>query len=238
MPWGMRSGEARFIPGQGAEGKGGAVSACSGPAFSAGSFRRHDHGHLAAFHARVLLYLGDLVEIVAHAHQHVHAEFLMRQLAAAEAHGHFDLVAFLDEFEHAAHLDVVVVVVDAGAQLDLLDLDDLLLLARLVAALLLLVFVLAEIEDLADGGIGVGRYLDQVEAGFARLDESLAAGDDPEHLTSLVHETDPGAEDLFVDARAIFRGRRGKRWSGYLGSPSIVQAGIVLRAPRPPGLNP
>src|SRR5258708_21204170 len=104
----------------------------------------------------------------------------MRQLAAAEAHGHLDLVAFLDEFEHAAHLDVVVVVVDAGAQLDLLDLDDLLLLARLVAALLLLVFELAEIEDLDHRRVGVGGALDATEA---RL-KGTVAGPPPVQHTS------------------------------------------------------
>jgi hypothetical protein len=40
--------------------------------------------------------------------------------------------------------------VDVGAHLDLLDLDDLLVLARLGSLLLVGVFQLAEIEDLAD----------------------------------------------------------------------------------------
>src|SRR5690348_6219114 len=80
-------------------------------------FGRQYHGHLAAFHAWVLFDLGDLVEIAAHPHQHVHADFLMRQFAAAKAHRDLHLVAFLDEFEHAAHLHVVIVVVDARAQL-------------------------------------------------------------------------------------------------------------------------
>ena len=48
-----------------------------------------------------------------------------------------DLVAFFQEARHRAHLDLVVVLVDAGPQLDLLDLDHLLLLARLVLLLLL-----------------------------------------------------------------------------------------------------
>jgi hypothetical protein len=114
----------------------------------------------------------------------------VRELAAAEAHGHFDLIALVDELEHAPHLDVIVVIVDAGAQLDLLDLDDLLLLARLVAALLLFVFVLAEVEDLADGGIGVGRDFDEVEAGLDGLGERLVAGDDSQHLAPFVHQPD------------------------------------------------
>ena len=47
--------------------------------------------------------------------QDLEAELLVHHLAAAEAHGHLDLVAFLEEPRHGAHLDVVVVVVDARA---------------------------------------------------------------------------------------------------------------------------
>ena len=48
------------------------------------------------------------------------------------------------------HLDVVVVVVDVRAELDLLDLDDLLVLAGLGRLLLLVELVFAVIQDLAD----------------------------------------------------------------------------------------
>jgi len=147
-------------------------------------------------------------------HQHVHAEILVRQLAAAEAHGHLDLVALLDELDHRAHLDVVVVLVDAGAQLDLLDLDDLLLLARLVLLLLLLVLELAVVEDLADRGRGGGGNLDQVEAGFGGLFQGFAKRDHPGHLAALVDEADAHGGDLFVDARAVAAGRQINRWSG------------------------
>src|ERR1700730_2452737 len=179
----------------------------TGPPAAHALLRRHHHDHLAAFHAWVLLDLGELVEIVAHAHQHVHAEFLMRQLAAAEAHGHLDLVAFLDEFEHAAHLDVVVVVIDAGAQLDLLDLDDLLLLARLVAALLFLVFELAEIEDLDHRRVSIGGDLDEIEACLEGALQGLAARHDADHLAALIDKADARHADLLVDAWTV-PGRR------------------------------
>jgi hypothetical protein len=57
---------------------------------------------------------------------------------------------------HGLGLDLVVVDVDLRAELDLLDLDDLLLLARLVLLLLLGEAELAVVEDLADGGSAVG----------------------------------------------------------------------------------
>ena len=70
--------------------------------------------------------------------QKIVAELLVGHFAAAEAQRHLDLVAFLEEPLHRAHLHVVVVLVDPGTDLDLLDLDDLLLLARLGRFLLFL----------------------------------------------------------------------------------------------------
>ena len=103
----------------------------------------------------------------------------MRHLAAAEAQGHLDLVAFLEEAAHGAHLDFVIMVVDARAELDLLDLDDLLPLALLGGFLLLEKAEFAEVENFADRRLGVGNDLDEIEPGF--LGKSLRVGeiDDP-----------------------------------------------------------
>ena len=139
----------------------------------------------------------------------------MRHLAAAEAHDDLHLVAVADEFEHGAHLDVVIMIVDAGTQLDLLDLDDLLLLAGSAEALLLLVFVLAEIEDLADGGIGLGGDLDQIEAGFDGAGERLVAGDDPDHIAALIHQAHARRGDFVVDARTVAACSGGGGWSRW-----------------------
>jgi hypothetical protein len=82
------------------------------------------------------------------------------------------------------------VIVDARAEFDFLDLDDLLFLLGLVLFLLFFVFELAEIEDLADRRIGVGRDLDQVEAGFGRHVQSLVATDDAHHLAMFINKAD------------------------------------------------
>src|SRR5262249_51571218 len=93
------------------------------------SARSQHHHHLAAFEARLLLDLGELGGIVAHPVEQLVAQLLVGHLAAAEAQRHLDLVAFLEEALHRAHLHVVIVVVDHRPELDLLDLDHLLLLA-------------------------------------------------------------------------------------------------------------
>ena len=103
-----------------------------------------------------------------------HAELAVGHFAAAEAHRQLDLVALLEELDDLLHLGVIVVVVDVGTHLDLLDLLRLLLLALLVGLLLGLVLVAADIEELGDRRIGAGADLDQVEADFLGLLERFA----------------------------------------------------------------
>ena len=56
--------------------------------------------------------------------------------------------------------------VDAGPELDLLDFDDLLPLARFGGLLLLEKTELAVVEDLADRRRCIGHDLDQIEPGL------------------------------------------------------------------------
>src|SRR5688572_20955730 len=112
--------------------------------------RRQHHHHLPPFEARELLDQADRVEILAHALEQPLAELLVRHLAAAEAQRHLRLVAFLQELDQLAELDLVVALVGAGAELDLLDLDLLLLELGLVRLLLLAVAELAVVHQLAD----------------------------------------------------------------------------------------
>jgi hypothetical protein len=69
--------------------------------------------------------------------QQLQPELLVRHLAAAKAQRHLHLVALFEELQHRAHLDLIIMIVGTGTELDFLDLDDLLLLACLGLALLL-----------------------------------------------------------------------------------------------------
>jgi len=68
------------------------------------------------------------------------------------------------------------VVVDVRPHLDLFDLDDLLMLARLGGLLLVGVFQLAEIEDLDDRRNGIWGDFDEVEPGFFSRQQCLVDG--------------------------------------------------------------
>jgi len=100
------------------------------------------------------------------------------------------------------------VVVDTGTELDLLDLDDLLVLARLGGLLLRLILEAAVVEELADRRDRLRRDFDQVQSRRFGAIERIEEGDDTDVGAFLVDQLDLGnATDLSVDARP-FLGRR------------------------------
>jgi hypothetical protein len=95
------------------------------------------------------------------------------------------------------------VVVDHRPELDLLDLDDLLLLAGFGLFLLLLEAVLAIIQDLADRRHGVGGDLDQIEPGLRGLGQRVCDRDGSEVGTVLVDQVNLANANIFIDALAV-----------------------------------
>ena len=171
-----------------------------------------------------------------HPAKHRHAELAMGHFAAAEAHGDLHLVAFLEELEDLLHLGVIIVVVDVRTHLDLLDLLRLLLLALLVGLFLGLIFVAADIEELGDRRIGVGRDFDQVEADFLRLLERFAREHHAQIFAVFVDHPDLlGLDELVVAGAGELRRRlRSARIGrGYSRSPICCceRATLGARAP-------
>eukprot|EP01035_Chromulina_nebulosa_P014088 gene14087-18643_t len=99
-------------------------------------------------------------------------------------------------------------VIDVRTHLDLLDLDDLLVLARLGRLLLVGVLQLAEIEDLYDGRDRIGRYFDQIEPGLFGEQQCVVDGNIAAVLAFGVDKLDPGNPDITVGARPILGRRR------------------------------
>jgi hypothetical protein len=106
--------------------------------------------------------------------------------------------------------------VDVGAHLDLLDLDDLLLLAGFALLLLFLEFELPVIENLADRRVGVGRDLHEIQPGLGGMLESFFDGDNALHFAFRIDKADGTDGDQFIDTGA-FTDRRSRMtwWSGY-----------------------
>jgi hypothetical protein len=181
------------------------------------------HHHLAAFKLWHLLDLAGITDITGNPVQKLKPKLLVGHFPAAEPQRDLDLVAFLEEFHHRAHLDLIIMGIGSGAELDFLDLDDVLLLARFGLALLRLILVFAKIHDLADRRLGVGRDFDQIKSGFFGHLHGAGWCDHPDIFAISPNQADFGGTNAIIDAWSRFALRRGVvRSAGYGGVPSVV----------------
>ena len=105
-------------------------------------------------------------------------------------------------------------IVDVRAHLDLFDVLRLLRFACRVRLFLRLVFEFADVEELGDGRIGVGRDLHEIEADFGRLLDRLFGIHDAEIFALLIDDAHLLRLNELVMARAVLRrigGTAGKR---------------------------
>src|SRR5258708_1829030 len=162
--------------------------------------RVHDHDHLPTFEQRHALDHAVLLELVAHREEERAAAVGVGHLTSAEADGHLQLVALVQEALGGLDLRLDVVVVDLRRHPDLFPGDGLLLLLGVLGLLLLLVAVLPEIEDLRDRRRRVRRDLDEVPAFALRERERARGRNDAQLGTVGADEADGGDADLVVDA--------------------------------------
>ena len=81
---------------------------------AAALFGREHHQHLAAFHAGILLNLGNVRHIFLHPLQQLHAQLAMRQFTTTKAQGDFHPIAFANEFLDLAHLHIIIMIIEVG----------------------------------------------------------------------------------------------------------------------------
>ena len=143
--------------------------------------------------------VAELLELLGQAHEQLLPALRVHQLAAAEHDRHLHLVLVLQEAHHVALLGLVVVGVDLGPELDLLDVDRALVPARLLGLELELVAVLAEVHDPADRRVGLRGDLDQVEVLLGGVVEGHAQRLDAELLALLVDQAHLIGDDAVVD---------------------------------------
>ena len=171
-------------------------------------FRRKHHVHLLAVEPGHRLHFGELFEIGGKAQQQDFALLLEDDRTAAEEDVSLDLGALFQKVLSVFELEVVVVIVGLGAETNLLD-DHLHLLGLdLLGLFLLLVQELLVVCDAADGGIGLGRNLDQVEFHLVGHAQCIAGGHDDRLLDVVAHQTHLRCRDLVVDAMGILLLRR------------------------------
>ena len=161
--------------------------------------RPDDHDHVTA----VLLGRGldeaEFLDVAGEALQQPEPEFGPGLLASPEHDRHLDLVSLPEEPLDVAPLRPVVMRVDLGPELDLLD-DRLgLVLAGLPGFERGLVFELAVVHKLADRWPCRGRDLDQVEVGLLGQPERITQGNNPYLLAVRADEPYLGNPDALVD---------------------------------------
>jgi hypothetical protein len=120
------------------------------------------------------------------------------------------------------------VAVDVRAHLDLLDLDDLLVLARLGRFLLVGVFQLAEIEDLDDRRLRVWRDFDEVQARLFGGEQCVIDGNIPAIAAVCIDELYAWDSDVAIGARAVFCRRCRFEWSA---NGRVLLKSLTMSAP-------
>src|ERR1043165_9011827 len=86
--------------------------------------RRYHHRHAIPLNVGMrILGSAELLDLIQQAVEHGPAQLHVGHLASAEADRRFDLVAVLQETDDVVLLEIEIVLVDAGAELHLLDHD-------------------------------------------------------------------------------------------------------------------
>ena len=165
-------------------------------------------------------------EVRDHAVQDLATQVRVRHLAPAEHDRDLDLVPPVQEPHDVALLGGVVVLVDLGAELDLLQAGPRLLLAGLLLANVAFVLELAVVHDPAHGRIGLRRDFDEVQIQVTGLAQRLAGVDHPDLLAVGPHQAYLGRPDPVVYARI---GRDPASPPGRRTSTGHALSGPVLR---------
>src|SRR5204863_5314900 len=110
----------------------------------------------------------------------------------------------------------------------LLDLLRLLLLALLGGFLLRLIFIAADVEELGDGRIGVGRDFDQVEPDLGSLLDRFARVHYAQVVAVLIDHPDLLGLDELVVAGTAHR-RRGRHGTARIGRWYSEDSVVVVR---------
>src|SRR5262249_4749328 len=117
----------------------------------AGGFDWADqHMGVAAFQTRLAFHGAIGRQILGEAHEQLLPQIRVSDFAAPELNHGFHAIALLQEADCVLLFEVVIVIVGIGAELELLYLNHVLLLAGIVRLLFLLVLIMAEIDGFGD----------------------------------------------------------------------------------------
>jgi hypothetical protein len=134
------------------------------------------------------------------AFQQAYAKFLVGHFAAAEAQGNLRFVAFMQELDQVAQLDLVIAFIGTRPEFYLLDLNLLLLELGIMCPLGFLVLELAEIHQATYWRLRGGRNFYQIHTFFFSESEPGIQRHDPKLFGIQPNQTNLGGVNLIVDA--------------------------------------
>ncbi len=141
---------------------------------------------------------------------HFHTDLGVTHLTAAKTDGDLDFVAAFHETDGVTHLGLEIGNVGVQAEAHLFDLHHALIFAGFLFALGLLKAVLAVVHNAADGGLSVGRDLDQIQFTLVGEFLRLASGHHAELFAVGADHADFRVADLFIDLCFFFFRSDGK----------------------------
>jgi hypothetical protein len=162
--------------------------------------RREDRVQRVAFHPRTKLHDGAVPDLFQQALEYLSSQIGMGHLATSEEDCSLHLVALLKEAQHVVLFELVVVLVHVDAELDFLDVDDLLVLLGRAFLLFFFVEKLAVILNATDRRIGRRGNLYQVESSFAGNFERLKRLQDAKLGSVFVNHTDFAGANALIGA--------------------------------------
>src|SRR3954454_13007948 len=181
------------------------------------------HDHVAALLLRHGLNDGEVSEVADETVQDLTAEIRVRHLAPAKHDRDLHLVPRREEPRDVPLLGGIVVRVDLGAELDLLEAGSRLLLAGLFELHVSFVLVLAVVHDPAHRRIGLRRDLDEIQIERPSLVQRVAGIDHADLLAVRPDEADLWRPDPVFDPGILRNPASPLSWKKAPASPVHVE---------------
>ena len=125
--------------------------------------RRQDHDTISSLEFGGLLYLPPLLRLLYNPHQHVPSHLRVSQLPAPENNGYLGLVSLFQKMLDMPNFELEIMLLRLGSQLHLFQMDNGLLLLRIMGLLLLLVLELSIVHNAANRRLCFWRNFNQVQ---------------------------------------------------------------------------
>lgn len=159
--------------------------------------------HLSPLHFRRRVDLGDVGEPLREAVKHGLPLILIGYLPALEDDRGLDLVSILNECSRVSYLKVKIVRIRVWMETYLFDLSNVLVLLLELFLFRQLVFVFAEIHDLANRGIRSRHNLDQIQSLSHSDTDRLTRRENADLLSFFVNNPDLRRADFGIDSCSL-----------------------------------